>query len=190
MIFNENKQSILGIPRGEDALPAVVFSSIFIVIFVIFYGGASWLGGIVPWRFEVALPFETLIPFWPEAAIVYLSLNILICLSPFILRAWRELFPLFACLVAETVIASIFFVIFPIHTTFPERNAEGLLEFFFNFADNINLDGNFFPSLHVAFAFTTVFAIAAKLSNAARIGVFFWAIAISISTILMHEHHV
>ena len=190
MIFNEKKQSILGVPQGEDALAAVVFSSIFIVIFVTFYGGASWLVGMIPWRFEVALPFETLIPFWPEAAIVYLSLNVLLCLTPFILRTWRELFPLFACLVAETVVASIFFIIFPISTTFPERNAEGLIEFFFNFADKVNLDGNFFPSLHVAFAFTTVFAVAAKLSYAARIGMLFWVIAISISTILMHEHQV
>ncbi|MHB1214740.1 MAG: fatty acid desaturase [Thiobacillus sp.] len=177
-------------PSGLDGRLAVGMTILFCVLFVLFYGGASHLGTAIPWRFEVSLPFERAIPFVPEAAVVYLSLNILVGLAPFVLRTWRELFPLLVTLLAELLIGTMVFLTFPIQTTFPERSADGVIGDIFAIADAINLEGNFLPSLHVAFAATAVLAYARKTGVLGRAALYAWACAIALSTILMHEHHI
>ena len=183
-------QSFLGLPCGMDAWFGAGAAIVFLLLFMFFYGGASGLATFIPWRFEVSLAFENAIPFMPEAAVIYLSLNVLLGLAPFVLRTWRELFPLFATLVVEVIIGAVFFLTFPIQTTFPERTTEGGIGVIFRAADTINLDGNFFPSLHVAFAFSAVLAYASKTGNLGRFALYVWAIAIAGSTVLIHEHQV
>ncbi len=180
----------IDLPRGVNAGVLASLAIIFFILFIFFYGGASALSSNIPWRFEVTLPFENYIPFMPEAALVYLSLNVLLGLAPFVLRDWREFFPLFATLVAEMIVSTVFFLVLPIYTTFPERHAEGLAGVVFGIADFLNLEGNFFPSLHVAFAFSSAFAFAPKVQLPGRIALFGWVIAIALSTTLIHEHHI
>lgn len=183
-------EPFLSMPVGFDGRVAVGMTIVFFALFALFYGGANLLGAAIPWRFEVTLPFETAIPFVPEAAVVYLSLNVLVGLAPFVLRSWRELFPLFATLLTEMVIGAMVFLTFPIHTTFPERSADGAIGIIFAIADAINLEGNFLPSLHVAFAATAVLAFDRKTGVIGRAALYAWACAIALSTILIHEHHV
>lgn len=183
-------QPFLGFPRGMDAWFAAGAAIVFLLLFLLLYGGASELSAFIPWRFEVSLPFESAVPFLPEAAIIYLSLNVLLGLAPFVLRSWRQLFPLFATLVFELFLGAAFFLAFPIHTTFPERYAEGVNGVIFRAADTINLDGNFFPSLHVAFAFSAALAYASKTRVLGRFALYVWATAIAGSTVLIHEHQV
>ncbi len=183
-------EKVFDLPIGRHARMAWIFSAILLFFFAIFYGGASLLAPYVPWYFEIDFPFESGIPFVPTAAFVYLSMNFLLGLSPFILRRWEELFPLVACLIVETLIGSVSFLLFPVHTNFPDRHATGFVGSVFDLADTINLNGNFFPSLHVAFACTVVLAISQKFRWLGRSLFCGWATAIALSTIFMHEHHV
>jgi fatty acid desaturase/membrane-associated phospholipid phosphatase len=184
------ESAFLGVPRGFDAFVAAALTAVFLAVFLVFFGGANLLSGAIPWRVEVALPFEPTIPFLPAAALVYLTLNLMLAMAPFVLRTWRELVPFFTILVSETIIAAAFFIALPVRTTFPERYVEGAIGAAFSLADALNLERNFFPSLHVAFAFTAALAYAPKVKLPAQFLLHGWAAAIAVATVLMHEHHV
>jgi fatty acid desaturase/membrane-associated phospholipid phosphatase/phytoene/squalene synthetase len=177
-----------GCPTGADSRAALIFCTALMAIFIVFYGTASAISGLIPWRIEVAFSFEQHIPFWHQWSLVYLSMIPMLLLLPFARRHWQALFPVFAALVIQTVIASCAFVLFPVQTNFPPREVSGAWAGFFFFADAINLERNFFPSLHVAFAFTAATALSSAVGRTGRILFFSWAFAIAASTMLIHEH--
>jgi fatty acid desaturase/membrane-associated phospholipid phosphatase/phytoene/squalene synthetase len=179
-----------GLPTGIDGLAAAVFSLVFLAVFVVFFGGASALGSFIPWHAEVALPFERDIAFRPAWAIVYLSMIPLLLLVPLARPRWQDLLPVFAMLVTETVIASVCFIVLPVQTSFPPRDATGPWAGAFVLADTLNLEGNLFPSLHVAFATTAALALSPTVGRWGRVLFFVWAGGIAASTLLIHEHHV
>jgi len=183
------REAFLGVPRGVDAAVAIALTVLFLLVFMSLYGGADAIADRVPWRIEVDLPGEIGVPFVPAAAVAYLSLNVLLALGPFVLRTWRELVPLSATLVAETAVAALFFILLPVRNVFPERQAEGSYAPLFALADTLNLDHNFFPSLHVAFAATAALAYSRKTGTGGRVLLWACTAAITGSTFLMHEHH-
>ena len=184
------RQRFLGLPRGLDAWAAGLGTVAFLLVFGLLYGGASWLSGAIPWRFAVALPFESAIPFVPAMAGVYLSTLPFLGLAPFVLRRRQELLPLFAAMVAATAIAAVVFVALPADPPDPMRQAEGLTGLLFTFADALNLERNELPSLHVALVFCAAFAYRGKLGRLGALALFGWAAAIAASTLLIHEHRV
>jgi hypothetical protein len=105
-----------------------------------------------------------------------------------VLRRWEALFPVWVSLCAQTALAAVCFVLLPVRTTFPARAASGWTGAVFDFADALNLDNNFLPSLHVAFAVTASLALQARTGLWGRIGLWAWAGLIAASTVLMHEH--
>jgi fatty acid desaturase/membrane-associated phospholipid phosphatase len=178
------------LPTGPDAHAALLFTLAFGVVFAIGFGGASALSALVPWRIDVALPLERHVPFRPEWSAVYLSMIPLLLLLPLARPRWRDLFPVFATLVAETGVAALFFIALPVQSGFPERHVSGTWSDVFLLADTLNLERNLFPSLHVAFAVTAALALAPTLGRWSRLLPFVWAAAIAVSTLLIHEHHV
>ena len=183
-------QPFLAMPSGFAGRVTAGMAALLLFLFIALYGGASMLGASIPWHFNIALPFESNIPFIPEAAIIYLSLNFLLGLAPFILRTWQSLLPLFAALLMELLIGAALFIAFPVEALYSARSADGAAGFIFAIADAVNLEGNFFPSLHVAFATTAVLAYAPKTGSLGRIALYGWACAIALSTVLIHEHYV
>ena len=183
-------QPFLATPSDFEGRVALGMATLLLILFVVLYGGASMLGASLPWHFKLMLPFETSIPFVPEAAIIYLSLNLLLGLAPFVLRTWQALFPLFAALLVELLIGTLLFLVFPIEAPYSERSTEGAVGMIFAVADRVNLEGNFFPSLHVAFATTAVLAYAPKTGSLGQVVLYGWAGAIALCTLLIHEHYV
>lgn len=178
------------LPSSDNALAGALFSLAFFTIFIIFFGGASALSALIPWRAQVALPFELGIPFRPEWSLVYMSMIPLLLLLPLVRPRWRDLFPIFATLVAETIVASVFFIVLPVQSSFPDRHATGMWREVFLVADTLNLERNLFPSLHVAFAATALLVLAPAVGLGARFLLFAWVSAIAASTLLIHEHHI
>src|SRR6185295_3228886 len=60
----------------------------------------------------------------------------------------------------------------------------------FGIADAINLERNYLPSLHVAFAFTAAAAFATRGGRAGAVLLFGWAIAVAASTLLTRQHFI
>lgn len=151
--------------------------------FAVIYGGASALSAVVPWRVRVDLPFEQSIPFLPWSAVVYLSMNLLLLVAPFVLKDARRLAAFGALLILQMLIAAPFFVLLPVADVFGPRVVEGAAAPFFRLADTMNLERNYLPSLHVAFSVTAARAYGGRWWWS-------WAAAIAASTLLMHEHYV
>jgi hypothetical protein len=118
-------------------------------------------------------------PFWPQWAAVYLSLDLLIPWSFWRVPQARLPF-LAAGLLVSTLIAWPFFLLLPL-APIPQP-AGGPGPWTFQLADLLNLSGNYFPSLHVAYALLC----SAFLGSP---GVWCWAALIAVSTLLTHQHY-
>lgn len=184
------KPPLFALPERDQVGGVAGLTLAFVAVFMTCYGGASALSAYVPWRVHVDFPFEQCIPFVPAASWAYLSMNLLVGLTPFALRRTRELWPLFSVLCAQTVFAALCFMLVPVETRFGVREVVGAHAGGFALADLMNLERNFLPSLHVSFAVTASMAIGSRTSALGKLLFGGWAAAIAVSTMLIHEHHV
>jgi membrane-associated phospholipid phosphatase len=161
----------------------------FAVFWVVVYGGASWLTTLYDWRVRVHMNWELALPFVPWLSLVYLSLVPMMLLSLGVFRRWLEIVPLLVVFVAQTLIALPVFLILPVDLAFARPAPEGILGGFFRVADFLNLEGNYLPSLHVSYAFTTAWAIGLRRGPRIAAALVLWASAIAVSTMLLHQHH-
>lgn len=160
------------------------------VEWIIVYGGANWITSLHHYRVPLRTRFDTAIPFIPAAVVFYLSLFPMLWIAPFILHTSRELRAFAWALSSAILIAGIGFVVFPaqpIDLRSIETDRFGRM---FHFADWINLDYNYFPSLHVAMA--VICAASFSRSKSTTIGIVFWlwAVLIALSTLPTHQHYV
>ncbi len=175
---------------GLNNLRLTLPLSLFVFLtFYTFYGAASFITSLHPWRLRLYFNFELTIPFWPQWAVVYLSLNVMLGLAPFIFPRWQALLPLALTMVIEILVASLIFIVLPLEDGFTHTNVTGLTGYFFKLADTVNLEHNYLPSLHVTFAVTAALAFSTRCRLAGRALFMGWVLAISASTVLIHEHH-
>ncbi|GHG77568.1 phosphatase PAP2 family protein [Comamonas sp. JC664] len=184
------RPALFGWPRWEELARTSAMALGFACLFVVVYGGASWVTGLYPGGFRVDLPFERHIPFIPAWALVYVSMDVLLLLSLLVFRAWRDMVPFALALSLETVVGALCFLVLPVEVSWPPRIVEGPWAWVFQLADTMNLERNYLPSLHVAFACTAALAYAERAGWLARTFFSLWALAIAASTLLIHEHHV
>ena len=176
-----------GIDNLRDTLP---LSATFALIFYACYGGASVVTGLHGLRLRIHFDFEQHFPFVPALALVYLSLNVMLALTPFILRTRQAFLPLFLTMSAETVLASLCFVSLPIVDGYSPVPVSGFWGSVFSLADVVNLDHNYLPSLHVTLAVTAALAFSQRCGRGGKLVFYSWATAIAISTLLTHQHYI
>jgi membrane-associated phospholipid phosphatase len=164
-------------------------SYLFSKIFFSIYGGTSLLAHLRGPRQDLHFGWELRLPFVPSVALVYLSVPLVLVLTPFILRTWRTFVPFFLTLTVETLVAGVFFLVIPVVQAYPQRVASGFFGGVFRFADRLNLDYNEFPSLHIAFAVTAAFVFGRRCGWLGRALFAIWAAVVCVSALLMHEHH-
>jgi membrane-associated phospholipid phosphatase len=175
-----------GMASLRFSLPlAYLFSKIFFSV----YGGASLLASLRDPRLDFHFSWELDLPFFPSLSIVYLSVPLLLLLTPFILRTWRSFTPFFITLTVETLVAGVFFLVLPTTQAYPERVASGFFAGVFRLADRMNLEYNEFPSLHIAFAITAAIVFGRRCGWFGRTLFFLWAAGVAASTLFLHEHH-
>ena len=184
------RPALFGWPRLEELARTSAMAVGFACLFVGVYGGASWVTGFYPGGFRVDLPFELDIPFIPAWALVYVSMDVLLLLSLLVFRTWRDMVPFAFALSLETVVGALCFLALPVEVSWPPRIVEGPWTGVFQLADTMNLERNYLPSLHVAFACTAALAYSERAGWFARSLFALWALAIAASTLLIHEHHV
>lgn len=139
-------------------------------------------------RYPLYFDWETGIQFREWALPLYFSLDIAVILFPFMFRSWREAFAPVGTLLIQTAIAAIFFMLVPIEPGYETTGAWGTY-----FYEPLGLENfsrwNHAPSLHVAYAFTIAFVIGKHYGHCIFLLGLIWAIAVSISTMLVHEHY-
>ncbi|MFP2910083.1 phosphatase PAP2 family protein, partial [Pyxidicoccus sp. 3LFB2] len=183
------RPALFGLPRRDELLITGSLTMGFALFFLAVYGGASWVTGFYPGGLRVDLPFERHIPFIPGWAAVYVSMDVLLLLSLFVFRTWRDMVPFALALCVETVVGAVGFLVLPVEVAWPARVVHGGSAGVFFLADTMNLERNYLPSLHVAFACTAALAYAERSGWLGRTLFGLWAAAIAASTLLIHEHH-
>ncbi|RKH60084.1 phosphatidic acid phosphatase [Corallococcus interemptor] len=181
--------ALFGWPASGELKRTSAMACGFALFFLAVYGGASWVTGFYPGGLRVDLPVEQHIPFVPGWAAVYVSMDVLLLLSLFIFRTWRQMLPFALALCAETVLGALCFLVLPVEVAWPPRAVTGVWASVFQAADTMNLERNYLPSLHVAFACTAALAYRERSGPVASTLFTLWALAIAASTLLIHEHH-
>jgi membrane-associated phospholipid phosphatase len=175
-----------GIDNLRDTLP---LCALFALIFYACYGGASIVTGFHDVRLRMHFDFEQHFPFVPAWALVYLSLNVLLALSPLILRTRQVFLPLFFTMSVETVLASLCFIFLPVADGYAPVLVSGFWGPVFSLADVVNLDHNYLPSLHVTLAVTAALAFGQRCGRGGKLVFHGWATAIALSTLFTHQHY-
>ena len=160
------------------------------VLFLCVYGGCDAITAHRTFRVRVHFDSELGIPFVPEAVVVYMSIYLLFIAAPFVLRGRMEFLSLALALDLAIVLSGACFLLFPAQLAFPAPQQLGAFPRLFRFADWLNLTYNLAPSLHVALSVGCVAALAKHASGVGKILLWLWAVAIAVSTVLTHQHHV
>lgn len=158
--------------------------------FIIVYAGCDAITAHRTTRIRIHFDWELQIPLIPSMTIFYMSIYALFLAAPFIIRERKEFLTLALKLNTAILIAGIIFLLIPAQLAFPPAENLGSWTALFNFADRLNLQYNLAPSLHVTLSVLCIAAFSSHASNPIRIALWLWAVAISLSTVLTHQHHI
>ena len=186
----QGRERFLAWPGLSGLRLTLPLSYLFFKIFYSVYGGASLLAKLRRPHVDFYFPWEMRLPFLPSWTLVYLTVPLLLLLTPFVLRTWRPFMPFFPTLTAETLVAGVVFLAVPLAQAYPPRVASGFLGGVFHMADRLNLDYNKLPSLHMAFAVTAAIVFGRRCGWLGRTLFALWIVAVSASGMLIHEHQV
>jgi hypothetical protein len=182
-----------GWPGWGLLIYAIVLGSLQSLWWVLIYGGADWLTSLHDRRVRVHFDWELHIPFVPVLVPVYMSINPLFLIGPFILRTRREVNALIASMALTTLLAGVGFLLVPAEPAFatPDISGDGgVLPILFAFTKRVVLRYNMLPSLHVALSTICLAAYATRAGMVGKMLLGAWGAAIAASTLLTHQHHV
>jgi membrane-associated phospholipid phosphatase len=166
-------------------LCALCWGSLVLALFAVVFGGADWLTAHRSLRIPVHTRWELSLPLAPGWVSVYMTIYLVFLAAPLALRSVRQVRALALAECGVILVAGMGFLLCPSELAFAAPANLGRWAGLFRFADRLNLDYNLVPSLHVALTVTCVSAYSY------RAGVFWWtwAVAIAVSTVLTHQHH-
>jgi membrane-associated phospholipid phosphatase/predicted protein tyrosine phosphatase len=178
-----------GPARGElihAALTALGTSLLFVVV----YGGCSWLtaqrGDVGTWVYG----WERSIPFVPLMIIPYMSIDLFFVAAPFVCRDREERRVLARRIALAILVAGACFVLMPLRFAFPRPMPEGWLGAIFGFLHGFDRPYNLFPSLHIALRTLLAHTYGRHTRGPLRWLVHIWFSLIGFSTVLTWQHHV
>jgi fatty acid desaturase len=174
---------------AKHALTVNVFLTVIVtLVFGIVYTAGDALHAAAGLRYDLTTAVDRAVPFYPEAAAIYLCVSPMLMAAPLVFRTPERLLPFGVAIVAELLIALAIYYAFPTEVAVQRYDSSGVVGSLMWFADTINLDGNNLPSLHVALAASAAWAYAPLLSAPWRRAAIALAGAISVSTLLTHQH--
>lgn len=135
------------------------------------------------WSWERDIP---LIPWmiWP-----YLTLFSLFLLPLFHMSV-KQISVLSSQSTATLVIAGAIFLLVPTHSGFAPTNVEELYQPLFALLAKVDTPHNLVPSLHVTFSALILLGCAREASPPLAWAYVFWLLVMSMSTVLVHQHHI
>lgn len=160
--------------------------------FVLCYLSANLLAQRQGIARDIALPFETSIPFLPWMILPYMSSGLLFCLMFFVVRTQNQLRIASQRMLLATVVASLIFVIYPIQFSWPRPAIDtAWCAALFAALELMDKPYNQLPSLHVAYCILFWQTMHLRLSSGwSRILLAIWLLLTAISTLFTYQHHV
>ncbi len=182
-----------GWPGGKNlAYAYLVLGPVLLAWFVFVFAGADYLVGQHSFRVPLYFQWELTIPLVPAMVLVYNSLHVAYSIAPFILRTRPEMNALALVWILITGLGGIVFLIVPFQVGYetPADEALGPWRTLYHLADNANLTYNAFPSLHVAWFIVCMDVYSGKATHVGKLLLRLWGVAMMLSTVFTHFHHV
>jgi fatty acid desaturase len=173
----------------EALIVNLVISLAFGTFLWLLYGSGSWAYQTAYKVYFIDFPLEREIPFVPWASFIYFSIVLLLALPPILLKTPERFAPLVATAAFEVLVSWFVFVILPVAQPVSDHVVTGLSGMLFLVADALNLEGNSFPSLHVALSVTVGWACAEGRSVITRLAFVLWVGALCASTLFTHQNY-
>ena len=159
-------------------------------IFYASYGATNALASACANVPEIYFAWERAVPFWAWSIVPYWSLNLLYALGFFLCRNSRELARYVTQLLAAQIIATLFFIVFPLQMSWEKPAVSGLSGFLFSSLAAFDLPFNQAPSLHMILC-VVVGAFYLRKARAVwlKVALVAWFALIGLSVLTTYQHH-
>jgi membrane-associated phospholipid phosphatase len=157
--------------------------------FYLTYGTANWLAslrGDVP---NLALGWESRVPFIAWSIVPYWSVNLFYAIALFVNESPEQVDRLAKRYLTAQIIAVICFVAFPLTATFVKPETSGLPGFMFDVLGGFDKPFNQAPSLHIALLIVIWDQMRRIMSSGVRIVWHIWCLLIGLSVLTTYQHH-
>jgi membrane-associated phospholipid phosphatase len=175
----------VGVKRSK----ALAVSACLSILFLIVYGGCSW---ITSHRANVGtfyFDWERAIPFVPFFILPYMSIDLFFVVAPFLCRSNRELSILAKRIATAILVAGMCFLIWPLRFAFPRPHADGALGALFDWFRGMDAPYNLLPSLHAALMLILAQVYFRHTRGLVRFAIAVWFALIALSPVLTYQHH-
>lgn len=187
---------LLGISRAAEAivskpskLSAASASASLSLLFMVVYGGCSWItahrSDVGTWYYE----WERYIPFVPLLIIPYMSIDLLFVGGPFLCQSRDELRVLSQRITFAILVAGACFLLIPLRLSGERLQPHDWAAVIFKFLHGFDQPYNLFPSLHIALRTILADLYAKHTKGITRFASHVWFSLIGLSTLLTYQHH-
>lgn len=183
------KQAAISWPDKSRWLAFLKFMGMFYLFFFPVYFGGGHIAENAQDTFGLYLSWEPDIPLVPWMIWPYLTLFSLFLLPLFHMSA-KQISVLSRQSTATLVVAGVSFFLLPTHSGYPAIQVEDLHQSMFKILFLVDTPHNLAPSLHVAFSALILLGSASLTSTRLAWGYRFWLVLLSVSTVLVHQHHI
>ena len=168
---------------------AAASSAALSLLFIVVYGGCSWITAhrscVGTWYYQ----WERLIPFVPLMIVPYMSIDLFFVGGPFLCQSPAELRVLARRITFAILVAGGFFLLVPLRMGVPRPQTGGWTGALFRLLHAFDQPYNLVPSLHIALR-TILAALYARHSRGfLRLASHLWFSLIGFSTLLTFQHH-
>ena len=157
-------------------------------LFYTSYGLSNHYAASLAYVPEIAFAWERNIPFWEWTILPYWSLNLMYAAAFFLCRDACEQNRYVARLLAAQIVATICFMLFPLHFGWPKPPTDGLWGWLFDSLVAFDLPYNQAPSLHIALSII-VGAFYWTRFPKIRLPILLWQSLIALSVLTTYQHH-
>jgi membrane-associated phospholipid phosphatase len=169
---------------------ALAHSVVLSLLFMVVYGGASWITSL---RTDVGTwyyAWERFIPFVPLMIIPYMSIDLFFAAAPFICSNERELWLLSKRITLGILVAGLCFLVYPLKLAVERPTLAGWLGVVWDWFIGMDRPFNLLPSLHITLRTILADTYARHTRRALRVASSIWFSLVGFSTLLMHQHHI
>lgn len=164
-----------------------------VVVAAIFYASYGATNALASARTnvpEIYFAWERAVPFLAWSIVLYWSLNLLYALGFFLCRDGRELARYVAQLLAAQLIATLFFIAFPLQMSWEKPAVSGLSGFLFSSLAAFDLPFNQAPSLHIILCVVVgAFYLRKARTVWLKAALVAWFALIGLSVLTTYQHH-
>lgn len=160
------------------------------LLFLLLYGGTSYLtslrSDVGTWYYD----WERFIPFVPVMIVPYMSIDLFFVVAPFLCRDRKELNLLAWRLSSVVVVAALCFLVYPLQLAVERPVAEGVFGWIYNGFTAMDRPYNLCPSMHIALRTVLAAHYGVHCRGVWRVLMNVWFFLIGCSTLLLYQHHV